>query len=438
MSEGLIRAAIEDRRYDLENPLSSARAHRDAVRETSLRLFRDLLTYRNTARAALDGTAFALPGGPVRWTAGAALGWLEERDRTVFRAGDGVRREDPLDMSATVYAGGRRTASLFFGLDLPLHRAWTVALAARRDGHSDVGALWSYRAASVWRPHRNLSLRGSWAAGRRAPRLVDLHARGALSFPDLCDTAAYTGPLAGCDGLQIKTENTGNTALGPDRRQAWSLGATARLGFLTLGADWFHIERSDAPGRTSPQTLVDLAAQGRALPAGAAVIRDAGRISKIVNPLVNTAESTVAGIDFRADAGWRTGPFDTGIALRWLHMTESEARVAGTVLPGDFPRNRVEAALRAGRGGLTVGWTVRAVSGYVNSAGSGRYKAWVGHDLVAHWRDAFGLKGLMLGAGVLNVADRGPSVDSADPEIADARLDSVRGRTAFVSIGGAF
>ena len=66
------------------------------------------------------------------------------------------------------------------------------------------------------------------------------------------------------------------------------------------------------------------------------------------------------------------------------------------------------------------------------------FAAWVGHDLLVHWRDAFGLKGVTLGGGVLNVAERGPSVDSADPEIADTRLDSIRGRTFFFSVGAGF
>ena len=119
-------------------------------------------------------------------------------------------------------------------------------------------------------------------------------------------------------------------------------------------------------------------------------------------------------------------------------MTEAESRVAGVVQPGDFPRNRVNATLTAGRDGLTVSWNVHAISGFANSAGSGRFAAWVGHDLLVHWRDAFGLKGVTLGGGMLNVADRGPSVDSADPEIADTRLDSVRGRTVFFSVGAGF
>lgn len=48
---------------------------------------------------------------------------------------------------------------------------------------------------------------------------------------------------------------------------------------------------------------------------------------------------------------------------------------------------------------------------------------------------ALGVKGMNLATGVLNVTDRGPSVDSADPSAADVRLGSVRGRTYFARVG---
>ena len=263
VSEGLIRAAIEDGRYDLENPLSPEEGHRSAVRETRLRQLQDQLYRRSTARAALDGIAFALPGGPARWTADTEVYWLEQHDRVVYRDSGGTAHDDALSAGDDSYAGERRTWSLFSELELPLHRDWTVTLATRRDDYRDVGAAWSYRAASVWRPHKVLSIRGSWSAGGRPPGFRALHATESSAFPDLCDTVSYTGPLADCDSLQVETVFRGNPELKPDKVHAWSLGASARLGFLTLGADWFRFETADAPGRMATQTLIDLEAAGR-------------------------------------------------------------------------------------------------------------------------------------------------------------------------------
>ena len=109
--------------------------------------------------------------------------------------------------------------------------------------------------------------------------------------------------------------------------------------------------------------------------------------------------------------------------------------MAGEIDPGDYPRNRVHASLRANRGDFTASWSVYAVSGFWNIRETGRYKAWTGHDIAVRWRDSFGLSGIDLTGGILNVGNRGPSTDPTAPgaQAADETLDSVRGRTVFLS-----
>ena len=59
----------------------------------------------------------------------------------------------------------------------------------------------------------------------------------------------------------------------------------------------------------------------------------------------------------------------------------------------------------------------------------------MGHDITFRWRDAFGLSGMDLEGGILNVGNRGPSTDPTVPGAAgaDETLDSVRGRTLFLT-----
>ena len=59
----------------------------------------------------------------------------------------------------------------------------------------------------------------------------------------------------------------------------------------------------------------------------------------------------------------------------------------------------------------------------------------IGHDFTLELHDVFDMEGLVLQGGVLNLTNRGPSVDSVNPSgpgSADARLDSIRGRTFFL------
>ena len=66
--------------------------------------------------------------------------------------------------------------------------------------------------------------------------------------------------------------------------------------------------------------------------------------------------------------------------------------------------------------------------------GTGRFKAWFGHDLALRWRNAFGVSGTSLIAGILNLENRSPSINSDDPLDRDETLDSIRGRTLFVTL----
>ena len=165
------------------------------------------------------------------------------------------------------------------------------------------------------------------------------------------------------------------------------------------------------------------------------VRREGDKIKEIESLVVNSGETDVSGVDVRAQVGWDVAWVDADMVLdaRWLRLTRYEARVAGERQPGDHARDRVNGSLRASRDGVTVSWNVLAVSNFWNQRRSGQFDGWTGHDLTAHWRDAFGLSGMALAGGVLNLTDRNPSVDPTDPDAVSATLDSIRGRTIFLS-----
>lgn len=436
VSEELAVRAIEAENYDLIDPLSTDPAHLAAVDDMALTMDRGAALDRMAADAVLSGGAFALPGGRAHWTAGLGFDRAEAHDIIEHRdsTGESHSVEDVLGSGGYSWAGERGSRSGFAKLLLPALPGWTVSLAARLDDHDDVGTTDARQIAASWRTGGMLTLRGSWETGSRPPSLNLLHASESVGYPRICDTANHTGPREGCNIFQVKQVSGGNPGLEPDKAQAWRLGGTTKLGFLSFAADWFRIELSDTPAQMSTQSIVDMDAAGQALPPGAEVIRDgAGTITEIRNPLVNTGDETISGFDFRARAEWNSGWADAGLDIRWLHVAEHELKVAGMEQPGDFPRHRVHASLRASRGGLTAAWHILARSGFSNDDETGAYDSWVGHDLTLSWRDAFDMGGLVLGAGVLNLTDRGPSVDSSNPASTSGGYDSIRGRTFFLN-----
>ena len=437
VSRSAARREILAGRYDIENPLSTDPDHLAAVRETGLRLTEDVVSSLKTARASLDGTAFALPGGDARWAVGTEVGSLSARDIYDYRDVHN-RTYDALDVlgsSGNSYSGERESWSVFTDAALPVAGHWDVLLAGRRDEYDDVGSTLSYQIGSRYAIYDQLALRGSWGRGAVAPGLYSMHVQELEYHPRVCDTR-----ILNCTPLQVRTVTGGNPNLEPYDTETFGFGVEANAGPVALSADWFGIGLSDTPARLSPQTVVDLDNEGR-LPPGASVVRTtAGVIERIENPVVNTGSTDVRGFNFRAGTDWNAVGTDMAFDARWIRVTRNESRVAGVKQPGDFPRDRLHTSLRANRGDVTAIWSLYGKSGYWNSRRTARYKAWTGHDLALRWRDAFGWSGMEFIGGVLNVGDRGPSTDSTVPGSsgADKSLDNVRGRTLFLTAKAAF
>ena len=378
VSESAAQQEILRGRYDIENPLSTHPSHLAAIRETGLRLTRDRVTSRKTARASLDGTAFALAGGDVRWAVGSELESLDARD--IFDYRDVHNRahepEDVLGSAGNSFSGERRRWSVFTEAALPVVSDWDVLLAGRRDDHDDVGATISYQISSRYAVNDHVALRGSWGDGAAAPSLRDMHVRDFEDHPRVCDTRRSMGDLQTCQTSRVSRVTGGNPNLKPYDSESFSLGVETNAGPASLSVDWFEIGLSDTPARLAPQAIVDLDNEGR-LPPGVAVVRgNDGLIERIENAVVNTGARDVRGFDFRARTDWNTVHADMVLDARWIRVIRNESRVGGVKQPGDFPRDRLHASLRASRGDVTAIWSVYGDSGDWNTRRTGRYE-WV-------------------------------------------------------------
>ena len=431
VSGSAIARAIGDGRYDVENPFSTDPDHLAAIRETSLTLKREQVAKYTAARAAFNGKAFPLPGGGVLWAAGAEIASQDWKNIHDYRDADhrSYPASDVLGSGGSSSAGERRTVSAFAEVSLPLVKGWDVTLAGRNDDHDDVGATFSGQVASRYRLNKNLALRASWGTGGRPPALSTLHLRESVGYPNVCDVSTHTGDIADCDKTQVERLSSGNPDLEPDEAESLSIGAAASVGPFSLSLDWFQINISNQPAELAAQTILDLEAKGQ-LPPGVRVIRDGNLIRRIEGSWGNNGESDIEGVDLRASVDWKTDLAEVAFDLRWSRVTEDEVRVAGEKSPYTYPRDRVHGSIRVSRGRVTANWSAYGVSEYWNTDRTDRYGEWVGHDVTLSWREAFGMRGLELIGGVLNVADRGPSIADDNPDLTFA---SAQGRTLFLN-----
>ena len=368
----------------------------------------------------------------MKWAAGAAFTHEERRNIYDYRDAENrsYQASDVLGSAGNSFSGERRRWSAFTEVSFPLRHDWDLVLAGRLDEHDDVGTAFSHQITSQYRLHKTLTLRESWNRASRAPNLNALHQLESISYPRICDRKTFTGNLRDCPRYQVERTFGGNPKLKPNDAESFSLEAVTRWGLFTLSVDWFKIRLSDMPTRLSVQSIIDLEAEGR-LPSGVTVTRDGDFIDMIHSPLVNSGESDVAGFNIQGNMDWKTDLTHMVFTAYWSHITENEFRVAREVQPGDFPRNRVHALIRANRGNVTANWSVIAITGYSNILETARYKAWMGHNLTIQWRDALGVKGIDLAGGILNIGKRGPSM--ATQQEVDLTQDSARGRTFFLT-----
>ena len=433
VSLSLVRAAIDSGAYDLADPLSQAPEHLQAIRDTALRSSHDVENEYLRANASLEGETFTMAGGAVRWTVGVEV---EDWDhRSVFDFRDSRNRfhgnDDVIGYGGASLVAERRRWSVMAESTVPVLSDWDMTLGARRDDYDDVGEAVSLHATSRYRLNDHLAFRASWSGAAHPPSMFWLNSPEAQYFVSVCDPLLEDengDPLCGFAHLIT----AGNPDLEPDNVERLSVGATATLGAFSFAADWFSVDNTDLPAVANWQAVVDRAAAGNPLP-GTSVERNVdgdNSIDRIIDPVGPFGETETRGVAMHAGVDWETDWVDLTLDVHATRTMHYKYIVLDEESPGGYARDRAHAVLQARWGDIAARWSVYGRSGYLNSTETARFKKWYGHDLALQWRDMLGI-GLNLTGGVLNVANRGATLDPSggDPV---RTLDSDRGRTFFL------
>ena len=427
--EPAILEAIRTGTYNLADPLSDNAVHRAVVENTSVNRFVDNVTEHTIARVTLDGSHFDLGGRPVGWAAGTEFVRESREWLTTYVDGTGSVIEEQKDVIGSFgvsFEGERESLTQLLELSLPLHEIWDVGIAGRYSHHDDVGSTAAGQLETLFEFSDEFAVRGNWSMGDRAPYLGGLHTARVTSVPRIYDPD--TGRR-----YQVEAINFGNPDLEPDRAESYGAGFVTKLGPVSASADWYWTKLSRLLTVVSAQDIVDYREDhDGALPPGVSIFPEQGLILRIEKPILNDGETDISGVNVHAHTAWEWDWADFELDARWSHVQDYEERALDFVGPHDFARNRVHVTLSGTQDKITAQWHVYGTTGYRWRIG--RFGSWVGHDLTVRWRDPYGFDGTEIMGGILNVFEAEPSINPEIPEYPDDHLDSIRGRTFFVTL----
>lgn len=403
--------------------------------------------------AFLRGHLFGWPAGPIQAVFGGE--WHDE--------------QMTYDEAVQAVDNGRDVTAFFSELRVPLIGAagrgdvLSMTLAGRVDDYSDFGSTLNPQFGLMWRPVRDLLLRGSYGTSFRPPSLFELH------MPRTMLTNIGVHDPARNDELgSVTLVAGGNPDLEPIEAESMSAGfvltPSALPGLRLLGSYW----KIKTENRVTLLHYTSLLDNEEAL--GHRIVRDTatpadiaagmpGRLLQLDVSRMNFGRLTTSGVDLELAYEFVTqwGEITPRLSATWVNEFTSDEvpntppvdRVGVAHPTGSVPRWRVVGSLAWQRNGIGLSTTVDWLPGYldIDLAGpTGRRlpsRALVDIQASFAMDELFGAAplwdDLKLQAGVKNVFDELPPFAEAGFTIGfDSSQGDLVGRIGYLRLSKGF
>lgn len=363
----------------------------------------------NDYEANVSGELFDLPGGPV----GIAVGYEHRYQFGSFTPDPVIQAGLGADIPAQAASGSFNVDEVYGELrlpllkDVPFFQSLELNGAARYSNYSTFGGNTTLTGGALWKPVRDLLLRGSYSQSLRAPSIGELYgARSRFDQPlsDPCTNVVGSlyrtsaavranctangvpanGSYAEPQGGQLPVLTGGNTALRPEKARTILFGgvyspAWARNGFasaLSLEVNYYDIKVDGAIASIGADVLLGRCASTADALSCAAISRTpSGFIAAINGVLLNTGTIRTKGLDATFNARTqktRYGLFGLSILANYLlKYQESVPATDGATLTNyvGTERGSPDQAYPHFKATGIVDWTL----GPVNASFTGRF-----------------------------------------------------------------
>jgi len=351
--------------------------------------------------ANISGDLFDLPAGPV----GVALGYEHRDQRASYHPDPVIVAGLGADVPTSPAVGGFDVDEVYGEIRVPIlagkpfFEKLELDGAVRHSDYSSFGANTTFTASGLWKPVRDLLLRGGYAESLRAPSIGELYAgpsRTDATINDPCTSApgglfltnatvranciAHGVPANGSynepTGGQLGVFSQGSTALKPETAKTWTAGGVysprwARDGgwasALSLEVNYYNIRLKNAIDSVpATLTLTRCAVDNDPVSCAAIKRTSNGSIAGISATLLNLNAINTDGID--ATLNYRSPAFAGGtvglnanaaVLLKYDELPPSDLNAPTQHCVGTERCLATDQAYPRFKGNATIDWTTR-------------------------------------------------------------------------------
>lgn len=422
----LLVDAAETGQYDVRDPFAQP------LPSVTATIGRDSRYKVEELYAMANFDLFEMGGGASNMAVG-----FEHRQERYYDLYDALSEAGLIDGSAGNSSGGNRQVnSAFFEWLFPIVSTFDITLAGRYDRYSDYGKDFSPKIAFRWQPLDNLTFRGSYGEGFRAPSLDIVTQKTTFSAEPVIDPATcqiFGGTPAQCQtaSVQVDTYYIANPDLLSEQSKQYALGlAYDPTDWMNLTLDYYNIEITERIRQFTAQSLINRTNDPSLgpIPPGLGVTRAPdGSIVRVDAGYGNEGDLQTDGLDLnlrtRFSGDW--GKIQNHLQASYVHeyTIDDGDDLAGTLGAPDL---RVNLSNTWTSGDWTVGAISRFIRGQADSTGSvGGYTT---HDAFVSLNLPWNAQATV---GVNNLGDKYPALVGYDGRPWNFYLYDAYGRTMY-------
>ncbi|MCE9685567.1 TonB-dependent receptor [Shewanella sp. AS16] len=334
-----LQAEIDAGNY---NPFGGTMNSQDVIDRITTSLVRQGVSHLTSYDASITGEAFTLGDRSIMMAAGA-----EYREEDVSDIPDDqFQRGLIFGTEAVSAAADRDQYAAYVEFSIPVTDDFELQLAGRYDHYSDFGSTTNPKIAFQWGIMDELTARGSWSTGFRAPSLAQIGLGPSQESSFFKDNYRCAADGVDCEALDYNTEFAGNSELDAEESETWNVGVIwAPTHKLDMGIDIFSITQDNKIDKQPLGAIYDANCNDqnsticeRLAPQPGQTL---GPIDVIHSSFINLSSQKVQGADISAHYGLELDNYgDLKFGLEWSYLYSFEKDHLDYTGEYKFPQHR--------------------------------------------------------------------------------------------------